>query len=135
MVGLAVIAAVSADVSHLQGGSNGYNYPQPSPSFNDEQLALPEPPKPVNQKYLPPPQPQPQPAASAPVSVQAPTQRYIPPPPPAPVVSNIPTFFFVHAPCMAGIDLVEFSIFENILSIKRKIIFLTIIQMEHTLLC
>lgn len=51
---LAVIAAVSADVSHLQ--PEGYNYPQPSPSFNDEQSVEPAPapaPKPT-ETYLPP---------------------------------------------------------------------------------
>lgn len=34
IVGLAIIAAVSADVSHL--AEKGYNYPEPNPSFHDE---------------------------------------------------------------------------------------------------
>lgn len=36
LVCLAVVAAVSADVSHLNGGANGYNYPEPNPSFQEE---------------------------------------------------------------------------------------------------
>ncbi|KAJ6635504.1 hypothetical protein Bhyg_14090 [Pseudolycoriella hygida] len=53
---LAAIAAVSADVSHLlQGGNNGYNYPQP-PHHEDHNHGTP------TNNYLPPsPQPQPQP--------------------------------------------------------------------------
>lgn len=35
LVALAVVAAVSADVSHLQGGANGYNYPAGNPSFDE----------------------------------------------------------------------------------------------------
>lgn len=49
LAGLAIIAAVSADVSHLNlGNSNGYDYPQGSPSFHEE-LSLPiaPPPAPV----------------------------------------------------------------------------------------
>lgn len=45
LAGLAIIAAVSADVSHLNLG-NGYNYPQPSPSFHEE-LSLPIAPPPA----------------------------------------------------------------------------------------
>lgn len=47
LVGLAVIAAVNADISHLLGGGSGpYNYPQPAPSFQ-EQLSLPIAPAPA----------------------------------------------------------------------------------------
>lgn len=47
LAGLAIIAAVSADVSHLNlGNSNGYDYPQPSPSFHEE-LSLPIAPPPA----------------------------------------------------------------------------------------
>lgn len=42
LVGLAIIAAVNADVSHLSNNNRGYNYQQPSPSFS-EQLSLPAP--------------------------------------------------------------------------------------------
>ncbi len=63
---LAAFAVVSADVSHLQGGANGYNYPpNPQPTFQDapsvEQQQI---------EYLPPPPPQPQ---------QEPINQYIPP--------------------------------------------------------
>lgn len=53
LVGLAVIAAVGADVSHLS--ENGYNYPQPSKSFSDELSQQPQPSN--NQQYLPPTKP------------------------------------------------------------------------------
>lgn len=47
LAGLAIIAAVSADVSHLNlGNSNGYSYPQGSPSFHEE-LSLPIAPPPA----------------------------------------------------------------------------------------
>lgn len=49
LVGLAIIAAVGADVSHL-ASQQGYNYEQPSPSFNDVAAVLPE------NDYLPPQQ-------------------------------------------------------------------------------
>lgn len=64
LVGLAIIAAVSADVSHL---NHGYNYPQPNPTFNDgsDQLSLP----------IAPPQPPQPPQPSQPQS----TQQYLPP--------------------------------------------------------
>lgn len=45
LVGLAIVAAVNADVSHLF--NSGYNYQQPAPIVH-EQLSLPI------QKYLPP---------------------------------------------------------------------------------
>lgn len=53
LVGLAIIAAVSADVSHLKeanndSAQNGYNYDAPSSSFNDNNAVLPE------NDYLPP---------------------------------------------------------------------------------
>lgn len=60
LAGLAIVAIVSADVSHL---GNGYNYPQPSPSFHEElSLPVPAPPAPAPpaplppQEYLPPQQ-------------------------------------------------------------------------------
>lgn len=40
LVGLAVIAAVNADVSHLFNKATGYNYPSnPQPSFHDHHPA------------------------------------------------------------------------------------------------
>lgn len=58
LVGLAVIAAVNADVSHLF--NKGYNYQQPSQSFSD-QLSLPLPPAPAPAPApLPVPAPAPQ---------------------------------------------------------------------------
>lgn len=58
IVAFAIVAAVSGDVSHLQG----YNYPQPNPSFNNEILSGPVASQPAHQvqhtppqqKYLPP---------------------------------------------------------------------------------
>lgn len=60
IVAFAIVAAVSADVSHLKG----YDYPQPNPSFNDEILSAPaasqEAPQVIQQEaqpqqqYLPP---------------------------------------------------------------------------------
>lgn len=35
LFGLAIVAAVNADVSQLF--NNGYNYPQPAPTFQDQQ--------------------------------------------------------------------------------------------------
>lgn len=43
---LAAIALVTGDVSHLQGGSNGYDYPKPAIRFEPETSYLPPPPPP-----------------------------------------------------------------------------------------
>ncbi|KAJ6642922.1 hypothetical protein Bhyg_07878 [Pseudolycoriella hygida] len=62
----AAFAVVSADVSHLQGGANGYNYPpNPQPSFQDTPSVEPQ-----QIEYLPP--------------QEEPVNQYIPPAPPAP---------------------------------------------------
>lgn len=51
---VAFVAAVSADVSHLLDNSNGYNYQQPQPTFDDTQSISPiEQQKPTT-NYLPP---------------------------------------------------------------------------------
>lgn len=60
LISLAVISAVSADVSHL--ASSGYGYPQPNPTFQEAQSQQ------VSRPLPPPPPPQPQPQ-----------QQYLPP--------------------------------------------------------
>lgn len=47
--GLAIIAAVSADVSHL--AEKGYNYPEPNPSFHDELSQPIAPPPRVSEQF------------------------------------------------------------------------------------
>lgn len=97
MVGLAIVAAVSGDVSHLLGGSEGYNYPKPSISFDESSnvaVAQPPPSNPEPATYLPP-----APAPPAPVGQQeevpSPSQ---PEPIPAPyqVCTYIGTMKIIH---------------------------------------